>query len=112
VRPRDDAFGIGVWSRVPLVQTSVTEVAGVPMVRATVLAGDRRVRLNTAHVIAPVGADRDRWRQPLMWLDKAVRAEAGPLVVAGDLNATRWHRGLSKLLADAHERCGRGCAPT
>jgi endonuclease/exonuclease/phosphatase (EEP) superfamily protein YafD len=116
VRARGGAFGIGLWSRLPVLHPEVTEVAGVPIVRATLLLGGRPVELYVVHTVAPVGDDLERWRAQLAWLDRAVRQEPGPLVVAGDLNATRWHRGLSRLLAggldDAHERCGRGWAGT
>jgi endonuclease/exonuclease/phosphatase (EEP) superfamily protein YafD len=116
VRSRGGAFGIGLWSRQPLAQAQVTTVAGAPVIRATVLLGGRRLRLYVVHTVAPLGEDLDRWREQLAWLDQAVRRERGPVVVAGDLNATRWHRGLSRLLAerldDAHERRGRGWVAT
>jgi endonuclease/exonuclease/phosphatase (EEP) superfamily protein YafD len=116
VRARGGAFGIGLWSRLPVARVQVAEVAGVPMLRATLLLGGLSLRLYVAHTVAPLGSDRDRWRQQLAWLDRAARRERGPLVVAGDLNATRWHRGLARLLAagldDAHERRGRGWAAT
>ena len=116
VRARPGAFGIGLWSRLPLAGAHVTEVAGVPVIRATVLLDGRRLRLYVVHTVAPLGADLDRWREQLAWLDRAARQERDPLVVAGDLNATRWHRDLSRLLAggldDAHERRGRGWRAT
>jgi endonuclease/exonuclease/phosphatase (EEP) superfamily protein YafD len=116
VRSRPGAFGIGLWSRLPLTRSQVTEVAGVPMLRATVLLGGRRLRVYVVHTVAPLGDDLDRWRRQLAWLHQAVGQERDPVVVAGDLNATRWHRGLSRLLArgldDAHERRGRGWVAT
>ncbi len=116
VRSRGGAFGIGLWSRLPLVRPQVIAVAGVPVIRATVLLGGRRLRLYVVHTVAPLGPDLDRWREQLAWLEQAVQHERDPVVVAGDLNATRWHRGLSRLLAegldDAHERRGRGWAAT
>jgi endonuclease/exonuclease/phosphatase (EEP) superfamily protein YafD len=116
VRARGGAFGIGLWSRLPLARSEVTTVAGVPVIRATVLLDGRRLRLYVVHTVAPLGDDLHRWREQLVWLDQAVRRERDPVVVAGDLNATRWHQGLSRLRAerldDAHERRGRGWAAT
>jgi endonuclease/exonuclease/phosphatase (EEP) superfamily protein YafD len=116
VHARGGAFGIGLWSRLPIVHPEVTVVAGVPIIRATLLVGRRTLDLYVVHTVAPLGDDLERWRAQLAWLDRAARQEHGPLVVAGDLNATRWHQGLSRLLAggldDAHERRGRGWART
>lgn len=66
------------------------------------LVGGRRLRLYAVHTVAPLGPDRDRWRRQLAWLARAVGGERDPVVVAGDLNATHWHRGLSRLLRLDH----------
>jgi endonuclease/exonuclease/phosphatase (EEP) superfamily protein YafD len=115
VRARPGAFGIGVWSRFPLLETDEVQVEDVTMLRVAMTVGGRRVPLWAVHTVAPVGPNRDRWHRQLAWLASAARQDR-PLIVAGDLNATRWHRGLGKLLADglddAHERRGRGWAAT
>src|SRR6266571_3798570 len=59
---RTGASGVALWSRFPLVNTSVEDVRGVPFIRATVVFGARRLRLYTIHTVAPLGADRVRWR--------------------------------------------------
>ena len=114
-RPRSGAFGIGIWSRLPLAEASEVEVEGATMLRVTLMVSGRRVPLWAVHTVAPIGPNRDRWRRQLAWLSRVARQDR-PLIVAGDLNATRWHRGLGKLLADglddAHERRGRGWAAT
>jgi endonuclease/exonuclease/phosphatase family metal-dependent hydrolase len=113
---RGGASGIGLWSRFPLAETQVHQVGGMPLIGATVILGDRRLRFFTVHTVAPLGDDRPRWRAQLRWIDQAVRREGGPLVVAGDFNATRYHRSFRRLLSDrlvdAHERRGRGWATT
>jgi endonuclease/exonuclease/phosphatase (EEP) superfamily protein YafD len=115
VRPRSGAFGIGIWSRLPLTEASEVDVEGATMLRVTMIVAGRRVPLWAVHIVAPVGPNRDRWRRQLAWLGRVARQDR-PLIVAGDLNATRWHRGLGKLLTDglddAHERRGRGWAAT
>ena len=50
---RDGASGIGLWSRFPLAETAVHHVGGMPLIRATVILGDRRLRFFTVHTVAP-----------------------------------------------------------
>jgi endonuclease/exonuclease/phosphatase family metal-dependent hydrolase len=113
---RRGASGIALWSRFPLADAEVQEVQGMPLIRATIVLGGRRLRLYTVHMVAPLASDRVRWRAQLRWLAQALSDERGPLVVAGDFNATRYHpsfrRLLSDRLGDAHERRGRGWAAT
>jgi endonuclease/exonuclease/phosphatase family metal-dependent hydrolase len=113
---RRGASGVALWSRFPLAEAQVRQVGDMPFVRATVVLGDRRLRVYAVHVEAPVGDGRARWRAQLRRLDEELRHERRPLVVAGDFNATRHHpsfrRLLSDGLADAHERRGRGWAAT
>jgi endonuclease/exonuclease/phosphatase (EEP) superfamily protein YafD len=112
---RRGPWGIGLWSRFPLADTLVQDVAGVPFIRTTVVLGGRRLRLYILHTVAPLGGDRARWRTQLRWVEDAVTSERGPVVVAGDFNATRYHPSFRRLLdwlVDAHERRGRGWAAT
>jgi endonuclease/exonuclease/phosphatase (EEP) superfamily protein YafD len=86
------------------------------VIKATILVGSHRLQLYSVHTVAPLGDDRARWRAQLRWVEEEIRRERGPLVVAGDFNATRYHhsfrRLLSERLGDAHERRGRGWATT
>jgi endonuclease/exonuclease/phosphatase (EEP) superfamily protein YafD len=113
---RRGASGILLWSRLPLAHAQVQEVRGMPLISATVVLGARRLRLYTVHMVAPLAHGRVRWRGQLRWLGRALAGEPGPVVVAGDFNATRYHpsfrRLLSDRLGDAHERRGRGWAAT
>lgn len=115
VRPSNGAFGMGVWSRLPLSDAQVAEVAEATMILVDVEVGGRPVALCSVHTVAPLGAARERWRRQLDWLER-VAGRRSPLIMAGDFNATRWHRRLARLLSggldDAHERAGRGWAAT
>jgi endonuclease/exonuclease/phosphatase (EEP) superfamily protein YafD len=57
-----------------------------------------------------------RWRATLHGLATWARSTSGPLVVAGDLNASVDHPGMREVLAtglrDAHEVAGAGRPPT
>jgi endonuclease/exonuclease/phosphatase (EEP) superfamily protein YafD len=113
---RNGPPGIALWSRFPLADPEVLDTGGMPRIRATVLVGARRLRFYNVHVVAPVGKDRALWKAELRRVEEELRRERGPVVVAGDFNATRHHPSFRRLLrhrlADAHERRGRGWATT
>src|SRR3712207_4574655 len=99
VAPRLDPFGGAVFSRLPLEDSELLLVAGLPLPRTTVVVGDRRVRLYDTHTRAPMGRSIGTWKAQLAELRRLVEAEDGPRVVAGDLNATSGHRAYRDLLA-------------
>jgi endonuclease/exonuclease/phosphatase (EEP) superfamily protein YafD len=113
---RKSPSGIGLWSRLPVADSQVQDVHGMAVIKATILVGSHRLHLYTVHTVAPLGDDRVRWQAQLRWVEEEIRREPGPLVVAGDFNATRYHPSfrllLSDRLEDAHERRGRGWATT
>jgi endonuclease/exonuclease/phosphatase (EEP) superfamily protein YafD len=113
---RKSPFGIGLWSRLPIADSQVQDVHGMVVIKATILVGSHRLQLYTVHTVAPLGDDRVRWQAQLRWVEEEIRQERGPLVVAGDFNATRYHPSfrqlLSERLGDAHERRGKGWATT
>ena len=101
--PRPDPFGSAVLSRHPLIDVETLLLAGLPLVRASVLIGDRRVRLYDVHTRAPMGGGISTWKAQLAELRRMVAAERGPRVLAGDFNATSGHRPFRDLL-HAHLR--------
>jgi endonuclease/exonuclease/phosphatase (EEP) superfamily protein YafD len=96
---REDPFGFSIASRFPLEEVDVRTSQGLPvLVRATVLVGGRRARLWAVHTAAPVGPGGERWAHQLADLRRWLGEEHGPLLVAGDLNATWGHAELRDLL--------------
>lgn len=117
VQPRLMPTGTGVFSRLPLSDAEPWDVAGMINARATVTVGGQKLRIFDIHTNAPFGAPgAPRWEQQLSQIRKAVMAEKGPLVVAGDFNASYGHRGFRALLdaglSDAHTERGRGWVTT
>lgn len=110
-----DPAGTGLWSRWPLSDDRVLHaghampVARIDEVGATVVA---------VHTFAPASP----WKQRVWWrsfdaVESLVRSVEGPLVVAGDFNATAAHGPLRRLvggslLRDAHVSAGRPFART
>ncbi len=104
---RSDPMGTAILSRLPLEDVEGWTAAGLPMSRATVVIGDRRLRLYNVHTRAPFGpGGRALWTDQLAALADVVRDEDGPLVLAGDFNAACGHRPFRAVLAagvrDAH----------
>jgi endonuclease/exonuclease/phosphatase (EEP) superfamily protein YafD len=114
---REDSFGIAVLTNRPLLRSELVDLEGVPMVDATVDVEGTPVRVFGVHTLPPVdGAYAAIWRQQLELLTMRARAVDGPLVVAGDLNATTHAAGFEALvdigLRDVHDHLGRGLATT
>ncbi|MGI9033526.1 MAG: endonuclease/exonuclease/phosphatase family protein [Acidimicrobiales bacterium] len=115
--PRTNGLGTAILSRDPLEDARQWWCAGQLMAQATVVVDGHRVTLYDVHTRAPTGfGDPARWATQLGALAEMVAAEPGPLVVAGDFNATSGHRAfrdlLSAGLADAHVAGGRWWAAT
>jgi endonuclease/exonuclease/phosphatase (EEP) superfamily protein YafD len=97
--PRDDPFAGLLASRWPLVDTEVVELAGRPIiVRATAMTEQGPVRLYSIHTISPVSGARPKWIDELHHIAAALRAESGPVLVAGDFNATWGNKGFREVL--------------
>lgn len=114
---RRGSFGAGIWSRYPLADSETWDPAGIPLVRATIDVDGTPVQVFNVHCKAPT---RHRWVPVWKGEMAAIGAEAearpGPVIVAGDFNATYGHEPFRRLLAtglrDAHVEVGRGLART
>lgn len=118
VHVRYDDEGAGIWSRWPLEDVSLATIGGRRMIRAAVVLPDgQRLQLIQVHTRSPTsGADRPKWRRQLAGLADLLRHLHGPVVMAGDFNASRTDADFAPLLggplgmADAAD--GRGLLPT
>jgi endonuclease/exonuclease/phosphatase (EEP) superfamily protein YafD len=101
--PREDNFGIALFSRVPLTDASVIELgeAGVPSVTAEVQVGDTKLTLLGTHPLPPGTAAYARLRNgQLRDIAAWTRAQTNPVVVLGDLNITPWSPYFRDLLRE------------
>jgi endonuclease/exonuclease/phosphatase (EEP) superfamily protein YafD len=117
VDPDRGKGGCALWSRLPLADTR-TLATDYPAVVASVRIGDANVTVVGVHPLAPVAPwDAGRWRAAFDAVADVVMAATGPVVCAGDWNATISHQPLVDLLArtgmvDAHTAAGRSDART
>ncbi len=100
VVPREDNFGIGVGSRLPLRQSRVIDLPGaIPalLVELETQSG-RSCHLLAIHPVPPLtNALVERRDQQFAHLATVIREISGPLIVAGDFNATPWSPPIQQL---------------
>ncbi len=117
-RPRNDNFGIALFSRLPLVEPEVVVLGDLrlPSIATGVLCGGEVVRLLVTHPVPPIRGHHARSRdQQLERAAEWVRQHDGPVILAGDLNATMWSPVYQRTVGDAgltNARRGFGVLPT
>jgi endonuclease/exonuclease/phosphatase (EEP) superfamily protein YafD len=99
--PRDGAGGAAVYSSFPLRDAGVIRGTGftMPVVDLDLGAGNGpALQVVAVHCLAPVGDGLARWRSDLAALGRTGTG-SGPLLLAGDFNATFDHHEFRALLA-------------
>ncbi len=116
--PREDNFGLAVFSRYPLENTEIATFgsAGVRSIVCEIEVDDRRLTIVTTHLLQPVTGRRSRLRdEQLAVAARRVKGIQGPVILVGDLNATMWSRPYLALVRETglvNARAGRGTKPT
>ncbi len=99
--PRDDPFGAGLWSSLPVLDKRVTHAGRtwIPALEMRVEHAGRVVRVVATHPPPPVDPARALARnEALADLAQQARTSSEPMVVLADLNATRWSRAFRDTL--------------
>ncbi|NEO86669.1 MAG: hypothetical protein F6J87_20785 [Spirulina sp. SIO3F2] len=116
-QPREDNFGIGLFSKLPLAGAEVLYIgdAGVPSILATARTEQTNLSVIATHPPPPFGPEYSRWRNDqLEKLPDYVRSLL-PTLLLGDLNVTPWSYHFRRLLAQTglHDSAkGYGVQPT
>ena len=100
-RARDGAGGTAIFSSLPLKAVGVLPDTQFTMPVASVELADgsgAALRVVAVHTLAPVGGAVAQWRRDLAVVGRADTG-SGPLLLAGDFNATYDHREFRTLLA-------------
>jgi len=113
---RDDNFGFGFLSRVPVVKSEAVDLSGfdIPSARVTLNWRGKPVQILGTHTLPAMGSDHFRVRN---WHLKDIVKEANtsthPFIVAGDLNITPSSGAWRKMVKDARLRsAGNLIAPS
>lgn len=110
-QPRDDNFGLAVWSRHPFRGSEVLEFAEVevPALAVTVVVAGAPVRVLAVHFLPPGDAEyADARNRQLRAVAEWTRTQEGSLVVVGDFNSTPWSPFFQDFLR--HSRVGSGAS--
>ncbi|WP_062317410.1 endonuclease/exonuclease/phosphatase family protein [Demequina maris] len=114
--PDELKYGTGVWSRRPLEDAESLSGFTAQAIRAETTLGDDRLTVIVAHPESPGVFDHSDWDADLVALKDVLAAEEGPVLVAGDLNTTRDHRGFRQIegfgYVDAVDDAGAGFVAT
>lgn len=113
--PQTGAHGSGIYSRYPIRNGDVLYVDGTPMARAIIELPSGPTTVVAVHTTQPLAGPRFL-NVELQQLQQHVEQIDGPVILAGDFNATRQHQAFRELLEsgfrDAHLEAGRGWSAT
>ncbi len=102
--PRDDGFGIAVYTRHPILDHEIWQLDdnGIPTVCLRLAIDGTPCTLIATHPLPPVGANYAHARNAhLRALAARLHAIVGPVVVAGDLNTTPYAPCYRDLIANS-----------
>lgn len=91
--PREDNFGIALFSRLPMTNTAIIEVGGaeIPTIAADVCWEGRTVFILGTHPLPPGSSENAGLRNAqLEGVAGIISKQRKPAIVIGDLNATPW----------------------
>lgn len=116
--PRPDNFGIGLWSKYPLLEASTLELGDstVPTIFVKLDVHGTTVNLLCLHTLPPLLGDyADTRNQQLAAVPELVERHGAPFLLVGDLNASLWSPHVKDIrdatgLRDARD--GFGIFPT
>ena len=109
------ARGSAIFSKFPITPGPVIDLGRgrrAPSGEVTLPDGSQ-LAVFAMHLVSPYAKVREeRWRENFETVLRTIPTLKGRYVLAGDFNATRWHRFFGRLLGagltDAHERAGKG----
>ena len=112
LREMDEPGGVGIWSRYPISDVRIDDGfwLGMLAVDVQVPGAQAATQVMTVHLSAPWPDPLQGWRDDLARLAgtllKAAQASSGPVLLAGDLNATPDMREFRRLLRQGYQDSG------
>jgi endonuclease/exonuclease/phosphatase (EEP) superfamily protein YafD len=102
---RPDAFGMALYSRLPLTGARERELGAVPTISASLSVAQHAIDLVLVHALPPLSPDYARRRDQQLRQLAALRPKpGGSLVLAGDFNVTPYSPSFGASFASAFTR--------
>jgi endonuclease/exonuclease/phosphatase (EEP) superfamily protein YafD len=117
-RPREDNFGIALFSRIPFESAEIVTIgkAGVPSVVARIDVDGQSLTVVGIHPLPPAGGNGAAYRnEQMVAVADYVAKQPGPVLLLGDLNMTSWSPYFGDFLRASglrDSRRGFGVQPT
>lgn len=117
-RPRQDNFGIAMFSRIPWKKAEVISLgkADLPSILADMDVNGKKFRLLGTHPMPPVNKElfdlRNDQIEQISWF---IEKQSVPVILAGDLNITMWSSYYKKMIKKTglkNARKGFGLLPS
>jgi endonuclease/exonuclease/phosphatase (EEP) superfamily protein YafD len=105
--PRQDNYGVALYSRLPLAEAREIELRSTPAIDVSIAVNGRLVRFLGVHLRSPTSSRRARQRnRQLQDLGQRVARRTEPMIVAGDFNSTPFSPFFRRWLARTGMRDG------
>lgn len=100
--PAPDGFGIGLWSKVPLIDPQIeTLPGGIPFVQAEVELSESVVSIFLVHAMPPLTPEMFAERNQSLRQIASLLEDREHALVMGDFNLTPWSRYFTRFVNDA-----------
>lgn len=99
--PREDGFGIGLYSKIPFqkVEVKVLSEVGVPSIVAEFVWEGETISLLATHPVPPVSGKYYRWRNEQLGHIASLKPTlAKNIILIGDFNTTSWTHHFQKMV--------------
>ena len=113
IQPREDNFGIGLFSKLPLIKNEVVYIgrSDVPSIIATINIQGSELDILATHPLPPNGAEYSKCRNEQLESISDYIDPSSSLLLLGDLNVTPWSHHFKTLLKrsgliDSNRGCG------
>lgn len=107
LEPRQNCYGIALFSKLPFEKVETLENAGAPFIEAWLNVGGDPIRLIAVHATSPISYGHFRRRnEQLQALGDLLSCGDTSTIVVGDLNTVPWDQAFRRFCTQAGLRSG------